>query len=499
MSDFNTMTVYSPFLTDGKREGYRKSKIRIKPGQSVYEAVVMQTGADRAREEVEFAGCNRGVCGRCGVRFLCNAPLPTAADRHIFSPQKLRQGFRLACQCKAVKDAEIELHFTKPRKLQIVGTLGNLPGKQGTLEGTEKVAEPGLLVDIGTTTVAMQLVNMIDGHVFAEYAVLNPQRVLGADVMTRLSASEQNKEFLQESILQCILEGLDSSIEKAGTDYDILIRKEEVTVYVAGNTTMMHFLFGLSTQQLRCYPFRPETLAGLDMTMKGLRFRSLPGFSAFVGADLCADLFAVSTDKPFLLIDLGTNAEMILYNGRKTFMTAAAAGSAFDGGKEGNILGTELIHVAAKLLKSGELEESGLLSEPYFTNGYQTQQGTVSKEDIRELQKAKAAVASGIEILASKAKIDLSEVERVYLCGGFGHFLDSDEAIDIGMLPQIFSSKIESLGNVVLQGIYQYFTNEEKRTRILQIFEGNTVINLAEEKDFNQKYIENLDFKNRPE
>lgn len=494
MSKLIDVSVYTPFLTeDGKIEHF-KQKLSMQEGQSLYEALIMQAGFISHAGHPDFAGCNRGVCGKCKVRFRKNAPMPTAADRKFFSADELRQGFRLACQCRLKQDAEIEICFAHEREISVL--LGTSTYHKDIKRQEE--SELGFLVDIGTTTVVMKLVFMKTGDTILEYAAKNPQRVLGADVMTRLSEARTHKEYLQDVISECIIKGLLEVIEHVNKETGSSLDAYQIPVTVAGNTTMIHLLFGLPTDALSIYPFTPNSLQELQMEHKGFHWTALPGFSAFVGADLYADLCRISFDKKFLLLDLGTNAEMILYNGEKLYMTAAAAGTAFEGGTDGRLFGSEMIHETKELLEKKWMDETGLLMEPYFTEGIKTDYGIITNAHIRELQKAKAAVSVGIETLCEKASVWYDDIDTVYLCGGFGHFLNPQEAIMIGMLPEAFWGKIESLGNAVPEGIYQYLVNEKKRNRLMELSKEKVVVNLAEEIDFEEKYIHNLNFKNRP-
>lgn len=200
------------------------------------------------------------------------------------------------------------------------------------------------------------------------------------------------------------------------------------------------------------------------------------------------------------MIDLGTNGEMAITDGINMIVTATAAGPAFEGGAGAGIVGSDMIAITAKLLQSGILDETGLLEEPYFSEGISVGEPAVylCNKDIRDLQMAKAAVRAGVEILWKK--MGQPEIKQVYLSGGFGYFLNVEAAFRIGLLPGFMHDKVVAVGNTSLAGAYRIGCDllhgktgkEDMEERLSSI----TSINLAEQEAFQRLYMQYIDLKN---
>lgn len=229
----------------------------------------------------------------------------------------------------------------------------------------------------------------------------------------------------------------------------------------------------------------------------------LPGFSAFVGADLLAGVLACGMHRKkeiSLLIDLGTNGEIVLGNSERLLCTATAAGPAFEGGPGNPVPGTDMIAVIAELMDAGIVDETGLMEEPWFETGIDwTPTGAVqtvrmTQEQIRAIQMAKAAVHAGICIIAKEYRIALSDISQVYLAGGFGYYLNVEKAARIGLFPDELKGKVQAVGNTSLSGAYLYGRNAA-REEAVRIKGTCRAINLAEHPDFESIYLEHLDLK----
>ena len=187
-----------------------------------------------------------------------------------------------------------------------------------------------------------------------------------------------------------------------------------------------------------------------------------------------------------LLLDLGTNGEIVLGNQNKMMATSVAAGPAFERGTEN--FGTDMMALVACLLEKGMVDETGLLCDTYFDEGITIGGICVTQPYIRSLQMAKAAVCTGIEILATQYGLqDLAEIDKVYLAGGMGYYLDTKAAAKIGLLPVCLADKAFAVGNAVLEGAYRY--GREPKPEIAYKCE---TYNMAEDNSFNGKYIENM-------
>lgn len=524
-----------------------------------------------------FCG-GRGDCGRCVIQFLEGAPLPTGMERARLTPEELRQGYRLACVTRPKRDCTIKIVNGGDADTPIV-TEVNLPSefidlssqknnlseirkssamkyekekdealkkavkkssvisetsadvmkfpKKGEKDDLEHNGRYIIAVDLGTTTIAMQLRDITTGEVTDTYCEKNPQSLYGTDVLARIEAScNGNMEELKRLVCESLARGLRQFTaclrETKSTEAQILC------MCVAGNTVMEHLLMGYNVESLGKAPFVPVE--------KGLQKTALPGMdfpvyiapciSAFVGGDVVAGLYALHMLPSFpefsergntedgtaaLLIDLGTNGEMAITDGQRMIVTATAAGPAFEG--RGDVIGTDRIALTAELLRRGILDETGLMTEPYFEEGVPIEmrgkgetQGKprrqekeekeknacyFKKEDVRSLQMAKAAIRAGVEILWEE--MGRPYIDRVYLAGGFGYYLDVEAAAAIGLLPAYMRGRVRAVGNTSLAGAYEMGralckgeTEGEILEKSLSRIES---INLAEKSAFEGLYL----------
>lgn len=351
-----------------------------------------------------------------------------------------------------------------------------------------------VIADIGTTTIAMELYSA-EGEKKAEYVCPNPQRIFGADVISRIQAAENpmNSRQMQALIKKVLEEGL-QELKSQGTYVE--------RMYIAGNTTMLYLLLGHDTAPLGYAPFSADYLQGELLKIGGVEAKTLPGLSAFIGADVLAGVLACEMyerEEISLLIDLGTNGELVLGNRDKILACSTAAGPVFDGlcNRNGQVVwGADVIALVARLLEDGVMDETGLLAESYFDSGIDIGGVHITQDIIRRLQTAKAAIATGIECLTREYGVsDLRQVDRVYLAGGLGYFLKEEAAIQIGLLPAQFRGRVLSVGNSALAGGYAYHYLEKREEVAEKILQRTTVINLAQWKDFGERFIQKMDFK----
>lgn len=348
-----------------------------------------------------------------------------------------------------------------------------------------------VLVDIGTTTIAMELYDAV-GQKKSQYVSPNPQRIFGADVISRIRASENvmQRRQMQTLVKSVLEEGLKEFQKLSDT-----IEK----MYIAGNTTMMYLLNGHDVQPLGYAPFRADFLQGEELMISGIKAVTLPGLSAFVGGDIVAGILASGIhrhEEISLLIDLGTNGEMVIGNKEKMIACSTAAGPAFEGmlqDKTKPVWGADIVDIVAELLNQGIIDETGLLQETYFETDVIVADVHVSQGQIRQLQTAKAAIAAGIQVLVENYGLkSTSEIDKVYLAGGFGYFLKEQSAITIGLLPEELKGKVVAAGNTSLAGVYYYHYAHDVNMETEQIIHDTKVINLAETEDFSEKFVENM-------
>lgn len=349
-----------------------------------------------------------------------------------------------------------------------------------------------VIVDIGTTTIAMEAYDS-SGIKLAQYVKSNPQSPFGRDVISRIQAAENPipAKQMQGLVKQVLLQGL-KELQKKAPDIK--------NVYVAGNTTMLYLLMGYDTKELGYAPFSASRLERTENSLGEWNVVCLPGFSAFVGADIVAGVLATGMaekESISLLIDLGTNGEMVLGNHEKLLACATAAGPAFEGMLEDGrqaLWGADLVKVVATLLDKGVLDETGLLAEPYFTEGVTIAGVCITQDHIRNLQTAKAAIAAGVEILVKEYGISLEDICQVYLAGGFGYFLEEEAAVRIGLIPKALKGKVQAVGNSALAGCYVYHFAGDAEEKIVRMKEKTRIINLAEEEGFAEEFISQMDF-----
>jgi len=476
----------------------------------------------------------KGTCGKCKIQILKGDLDITSSDRVIFSEKEIENGYRLSCKAYPKTDCTIKLAAGDEIDFEVVSEYQQ--------DSTKKidVSEEGYVIgiDIGTTTIAVNLIGTTSRSIIQTYTTINKQRAYGADVITRMQASNDGKnEILRECIRKDLLEGIQNVVEGAKIPKDKIQK-----IAIAGNTTMGHLLLGFSCETLGVYPFIPVNIGTIELPLEevlGVDYLSiptilLPGISAYVGGDIVAGLLTCDFDKleaPCLLIDLGTNGEMALGNRNKILVSSTAAGPAFEGGNitcgvgsiagaicninlEENkisyqtigqkapvgICGTGVIEFTSELVKAGLVDETGRLDEKYFENGFEITKDDVgnaikfTQKDIREIQLAKAAVRAGIETLILRYGIAYEEIDTVYLAGGFGYKINIEKAIRIGLVPKVFFEKIRAIGNSSLGGAVKYLLDRQASMKIDQILKVSSEINLSYDKDFNNLYIEHMFF-----
>ena len=488
------MKVNVTVLMDG-----RETVIPAQTGETILEALA------RAGIAVSAPCGGLGRCRKCAVRvtgeFACE-------DGARLDGQTV-----LACRTRFTGDARVRVSESKAEIL-----------KTGVSAGEETDGEAGLgvSVDVGTTTLAAYLVERSTGRVLASDARLNPQRPHGADVISRLSfaiESEENAALLQREILAAIDEMTRSMLERAGR------AGEEIRCRaLVGNTVMMHLLGGYPARPLAFAPFTPAYTALHEKELGGVRTILGGCISGYVGADTLAAALACGLDERdenAMLIDIGTNGEIMLKKDGRCFACSCAAGPAFEGahiacgtgavagaidharvengeivyttiggGEATGICGSGLIDLTAALLERGDITPMGRMAGDVRLS----ERVYLARSDIREVQLAKAAIASGIRILAEQAGAALADIEKVYLAGGFGNFIGLDSACRIGLLPAALRAKIVPVGNAAGSGSVRLLVSEQARRRAEALRQATRCVELAATPDFNDVYTDELLF-----
>ncbi len=489
----------------------------------------------------------KGRCGKCGIRLIKGGIPVSNGDRAAFNNEELSSGMRLCCQAAVYGDLELKLLRENTGKMQILSDCDTgergYSGKEGKAGHIPE--EAGIAIDLGTTTIALALVDLSEKKNIAVSTLENSQRSFGADVISRIEAAADGKAAsLKNTVISDIEEGI-----------SLLLHKSKVppasikSVAIAGNTAMLHLLEGLDVQGLGAYPFSPVNLsleekplekllpkASAVLNNAGLPVYILPGKSAFIGADILSGLFDLGfgeKDETWFFLDLGTNGEMALGNRQEILVSSTAAGPAFEGGnikwgvagipgaisnveitggvakvstiggleKASGICGTGVIESAAGLLKAGILDSTGLLTDEYFDEGFPLAVAAdgrrilITQSDIRELQLAKAAIRAGMEFLLKRSGISPKDIDRFYISGGFGCYLDPKKAAMIGLFPDELLSKCVISGNTSLKGAALFlFSPEDGKKRLKRLKESCREINLSGDPEFNELYIKYMDF-----
>jgi uncharacterized 2Fe-2S/4Fe-4S cluster protein (DUF4445 family) len=461
---------------------------------------------------VEFPCGGKGTCGSCKVKLLQGELEIDIVQQQKLDKLNLGKKWRLACFCKAESDITLEISQFDNIILADNSTFQFTP-QQGF----------GIAVDLGTTTVVAQLVNLENGHVLDSVSDVNPQVKFGGDLISRIqSCLDGNFEVLQNLIRSKIWKMVQSILK----NHPFEVSK----VAIVGNTLMHHIFSGLPVNSLSFYPFHSPSLGTQKFTPAELKWelpekteiRFYPSVGSFVGSDILAGIAATKMaerEKFSVLIDLGTNGEIVVGNSDKIICASTAAGPAFEGAKIsqgmlattgaissvdffndeikthviGNavakgICGSGLIDIMAILLNR---EEIGVFGE--INSGEDkvklTKQVSITQQDIREFQLAKAAIAAGIQILLNQLKITYSEIEYVFIAGGFGNFLNIKNVIRTGLI-ECEPEKIVKLGNTALIGAKIFLFEDDKF--IQNILSKTSHINLEGDPNFQDIYIEKM-------
>lgn len=452
-----------------------------------------------------FCGGN-GTCGKCRISIQNIAASSLNEAREV-----------LACQFFEIGEYKIK----KSELLKINARMNNdfwVVTEDLWETYSHKILEmnfetPIVIMDIGTTTVVSEIYY---GNQKFTSTCVNPQRRYGADVMTRIKVSSNplDRRKMTDLIRKVLFDFIEEVISKVAPDAKILDDLGKIHIILAGNTTMLHLFRGVDCSSLGIYPFEPKWIdyAWENMVINFSNKKSigkvsyLPGISAFVGSDIVSGIYGTGMaeqEEVSLLVDLGTNGEMAIGNKERILVTSAAAGPAFEGSPLATVIYASGIMKLLHYMKADEvIDEYGTLQDEYFEKGYKVskllenvpEDLIITQQEIREIQMAKGAVAAGMIQLIKEYGITSDKVSKVYLAGGMGYFIDKEDAIAIGLLPNLQKSDIITAGNTALLGLKRYVSENCKIEKINYITEIASEIILSQQKDFQEHYIENMNF-----
>jgi uncharacterized 2Fe-2S/4Fe-4S cluster protein (DUF4445 family) len=590
-------------------------EVRVPPGVTVFDAASWNGIA------IDSTCGGHGTCRKCLVRVDDGTVPVSTLDVRAFSPEQLREGWRLACRAQATADLRIEVPplVTRPKAatvgvgrqvilrpaiqkryveldpptladqttdldrllaalddlslrvdLDVLRSLGRTL-RVNDFKVTAVVVddalidvEPGdttarcfgLAFDLGTTTVVASLLDVATGTPVAVSSSLNRQQPFGGDVITRISATMMDPAAL-DRLRALAHETLDELTREVCAEASV--RPEEIyEIAVAGNATMAHIALGIDPEPLGVAPFILSTGIWPEIRAAELgiavhpRARAVifPSLGAYVGGDIVAGMLASGMDRDprlRLFIDVGTNCEIVLGNADRLVATAAPAGPAFEGAQircgmraaEGAIevvrirdgalelgvigdaepvglCGSGLVDAVAALVGAGLIDQSGRMVTdeqaraiaPGLADRLRLIDGErifvlhdrsggpiyLSQRDVRALQFAKAAIATGWSLLLEEMGTDASEVQQVLLAGSFGSYLSPASAIRIGLVPRLPVLRVVSAGNVAGEGAKMALLSVRERAGALALLQEVEYVELSDRADFNDRFVDLLAF-----
>ena len=507
------------------------------------------TGYRRAGEDTTH--CSWPLARRMALQLM-----PPSAEDNVADWQRLEKRILDTCPDAPPLTAGLEVLRALPQVLRasrcdVMATIADR-GYVREVIGVAPSASrpqhtPGLAVDVGTSTVVVQVVDLDSGHLMGQAAGTNAQKAYGADVISRIIWAEQHPDGparMQDLIIRQISELAHRACELSGCE-----PRQVVAASLAGNTTMATFAIGGYPQPIRREPHIPfaRDVPALRARDLGMNLHPLapvflaPAVSGFVGGDVSAGVLATGmadAEELGLLVDVGTNGEIVLGNRDWLICCSCSAGPAFEGvdiaagihavpgaidriefdrssgvfdwQTIGNLTpiglcGTGLLEALAAMFRGGLLDRQGHLDpeSPLVRDGYDepevvivpkahsgTRDDLVLREsEIENLLRSKAAVYAGIASLLRALQLQPDDIQRLYIAGSFGNRLRVEEAVTIGLLPDVPRERISFAGNTSLAGAYQALTSREARERLAEIGRQMTYLELSTEPGFMDEFM----------
>ena len=493
-----------------------------------------------------------GVCGKCRVMAGEENPFAplTKTEENLLTPEEIKKGVRLSCCAKVIKNGTIHV-------VDRVKSAGHsiLEGFSHDIsEWAPDCGGYGVAVDIGTTTVVCYLLALSGHEVVDRISFLNPQVAFGDDVISRIAYSSSQPEAL-ERIQRTLTSEMDKNIgtmaERNG------ISKEDITeIMIAANTVMEHLFAGVSPKSIGHSPYMPEfflmppfkaSTVGININEAGV-VKMIPNVAGYVGADIVAGVAALDMDrqnKIRLLVDIGTNNEIVIGGSEGMFCCATAAGPALEGARiqygmrasvgaiekvtlENGLLkcqtiggeapkglcGSGLIDAIALLLNEGIINESGRFEYPekcrderFMTRLGRSESGMVrllltdeehpvylTQKDIREVQLAVGAVKVGVEVMLEQVGISKDKIAEVCLAGAFGNNIDIESAARVGLIPDIERAKIHGVKNTSGLGACLSLASDGFYERTKGTAQKMSYVELSSLPDFQKRFVKAMSF-----
>jgi uncharacterized 2Fe-2S/4Fe-4S cluster protein (DUF4445 family) len=530
--------------------------VDVEPGSTLLAA------ARKARAPLEAPCDGAGICGKCLVRLDPEAL--TALEAGVEVGGGNGQGaLVLACDARVRADIAATIPDRGDKNLAIVdhGMATARPlaphiavvrapdgctvwaGQELIASLPSAVANLGIAVDIGTTTLVVALVDLESGDELAVASALNPQTAYGHDVLSRIhfAAESDGLATMQRALVNGLNALIGQVCQRAGVDAGHI--HEAV---LGGNTCMLHIAAAVNPAPLGRVPYRPSLTGanhmraaelGVGIAAHGLVYLP-PVVSGFVGADITAGILATDlhrSKQTVLLLDIGTNGEMVLAHAGELWATSTAAGPAFegvnitcgmraapgavdavitsDGGwtlhtigdvPASGICGSGLVDLVSCLVKNGAIGKNGRFEITVTPPVGRWDAGRcvlrlvgdviLTQKDVRQVQLAKAAIRAGLDALLAGAKVRRQDVERVLVAGSFGYHLRPDSLAGSGLLPGSLAAKVEAVGNTCKAGAITLLTNDDTRRELKAVTARVRSIELANDAAFGRRFVEQMAF-----
>ena len=502
-------------------------------------------------------------CGRTGHCHECVVEIGRGMD--ALRPRNevesfLRENYRLACQA-VVENDEADIEFSplrrKPKILSrsleksldpdpLVTRLGDVVYYDGVAVDRYRGHLYGIAIDLGTTTVVMDLVDLATGKSVHVSSFENPQRFGGSDVMNRISYDGEFRGELQKAAVNAI----NHEILELGRRFGF-VRQEIYEIVVAGNSTMRDIFFKLDVQSIGQRPYKSrvehaciegerETTSLLEGSRRlglrvnpGAKIYGMPLIASHVGADTAADLVATdltSQDGVVMLVDVGTNTEVVVRSPDRLLTASCPAGPAFEGGlvrygmpgHEGAIesirlenggfqyrtignvepegmCGSGLIDLLAELRRHDLMAPKGMFADRSFEIPVVPDYGiTLSREDASNLAQAKAANFCGQFILMRHLGVGPEDIDTLYLAGGFANYVNVRNAVEIGFLAPVEEERVVKTGNAAVQGAREVLVSRKRRAAVEALVKEIEHVELETTPDFFEVFVEGCQFKPMP-
>jgi uncharacterized 2Fe-2S/4Fe-4S cluster protein (DUF4445 family) len=495
----------------------------------------------------------RSGCGLCRVRLVEGGPPAQVVDVDVLGPRKATLGWRLGCRLMLDRDVVLDV----PIASRVVAhkTFG---GDDLFRDGFEPIADAGygVAVDVGSTTLAAAVVDLATGAVVGMASALNPQVRFGGDIMTRIAFARGRPGGSRE-LHGVLVAEVDDVVSRAAVAAGVS-PSDLLELVAVGNPAMVHTLQGLPVDALGVAPYQGERYdawdgpaTALGLGLPAARAHVLPGIRAHVGADAVAAMVAADMDRslrPRLLLDLGTNTEIVVAGPAGILCTSAAAGPAFEGGAirqgmravpgaidqvritpDGRLLvrviggrppvgvcGSGLVDAVAELLRAGVVEPSGRLLSGAEEAGLlpgdlagrlvdvsgeaavRLADGPVpvllTAGDVRALQLVKGSIGAGIRLLLAEAGLAMADLEQVMLAGAFGNYVGAGSARALGLIPPVDPARITFVGNAAGAGARLALVDRRARARAGRIAREARFVELAGRADYEATFVAMLRF-----